>query len=73
MYVYSKAEFCRTTSDGQWQPFMRQFANSIRHIVHDIDKSISIDGDHPIVEDELESLRSKVDELTEEVSSFWGK
>lgn len=55
-------------SDEEWQPFMRQFADSIRHIVHDVDKVISRNGQNTAIEDELESLRSKVDELTEEVN-----
>lgn len=58
-------QLCSVNSDQEWQLFMRQFADSIRHIVHDVDKVISNNGH---IEDELESLRSKVDELTEEVN-----
>lgn len=58
-------QLCSVNSDQEWQLFMRQFADSIRHIVHDVDKVIS---NNRHIENELESLRSKVDELTEEVN-----
>ncbi|KAJ3532310.1 hypothetical protein NM688_g7443 [Phlebia brevispora] len=53
--------------DG-WHPFVKQFTESIQHIVHDADKVIASGGPQSLIEDELDSLRSKIDQLTEERS-----
>lgn len=58
-------------SDDGWQLFIKQFASSVKGITgQELDVKLAIDGadSNAIVEEELEVLRAKVDELSDEVS-----
>ena len=52
---------------------MKRFAASVEHITgQELDvRAASEDGSMTVVEEELESLRAKVDELSDEVSSLY--
>lgn len=55
-------------SDDSWHIFMKRFAASVQHITgQELDVKAVSDSDS-IVELELEALRSKVEELSDEVS-----
>ena len=58
-------------SDDGWQQFIKQFAESIRHITgQNLEATLASEDRESILREELEALRSKVDELSEEVSSL---
>lgn len=55
-------------SDDGWQQFVKQFADSVRHITgQNLEATLASDDRETILREELESLRTKVDELTDEV------
>ena len=58
-------------SDGSWRRFVKQFAESVRHITgQNLEASLASDDHENILREELESLRHKIDELTGEVSTL---
>lgn len=61
-------------SDDSWHIFMKRFATSVQHITgQELEVRAAMDSDSfNIVEQELEELRSKVEELSEEVSTSKG-
>jgi diaphanous 1 len=55
-------------SDDSWHIFMKKFASSVQHITgQELDVKAASDNDTTIVEQELEELRAKVEELSDEV------
>jgi diaphanous 1 len=60
------------TSDDSWHTFMKRFAASVQHITgQELDVKAASDSDSiNVVEEELETLRTKVEELSDEVSSI---
>lgn len=58
-------------SDDSWHVFMKRFAASVVHITgQDLEvKTVSESASSTIVEQELESLRTKYEELSDEVST----
>lgn len=56
-------------SDDNWQSFLKRFATSVQHITgQQLEIKAASDGvAMSIFEEEVESLRTKVDELSEEV------
>ena len=58
-------------SDDSWQLFLKRFSISVRHITgQQLEVKAASDSDAmTIFEEEVESLRRKVDELSEEVRS----
>lgn len=59
----------RYYSDDSWHTFMKRFAGSVQHITgQELEVLTGRDSDSlTIVEEELEDLRAKVDELSDEV------
>jgi hypothetical protein len=58
-------------SDDGWRQFVKQFAESIRHITgQNLEATLGSDDREALLQEELESLRCKVDELSEEVSAL---
>jgi diaphanous 1 len=57
-------------SDNSWHLFMIRFANSVQHITgQELEVRVISDSDQmTVVEQEMEALRTKVDELSDEVS-----
>jgi diaphanous 1 len=57
-------------SDDSWHLFMMRFANSVQHITgQELEvRAVSDSDSMGIVEHEMEALRTKVDELSDEVS-----
>lgn len=56
-------------SDDSWHTFMKRFASSVEHITgQELDVHPASRGDSlVVVEQELEELRAKVEELSDEV------
>lgn len=54
-------------SDEGWQEFMKQFTQSIRDVVRGLDGTPTTGVHDTVIKEELDSLRTKVDDLTEEV------
>ncbi|KAG6910997.1 hypothetical protein DXG01_006051 [Tephrocybe rancida] len=62
----SKSLLTTFSSDDSWQIFMKRFAASVQHITgQELDVKAATDSDS-IVEQELEELRSQVEELSDE-------
>ena len=60
----------RDHSDHNWHLFLKRFATSVQEITGqelEVREAGESDGSREIVEQELEELRSKVEELTDEV------
>ena len=55
------------SSDDSWRLFMKRFGASVEHIVHDPLPALSEHEGGEALQEELESLRTKVQELSEEV------
>lgn len=56
-------------SDDGWRQFIKRFADSVRHITsQNLEASLASEDRESVLREEMETLRSKVDELTEEVS-----
>ncbi len=59
-----------TYSDDSWHIFMKRFVASVSHITgQELEVKAASESDH-IVEEELESLRTKVEELSDEVHTI---
>ena len=60
------------SSDESWRVFLKRFATSVQHITgQEIEvKSPGESDSRDIIEQELEALRLRVDELSDEVHSF---
>ena len=61
-----------TFSDDGWRVFLKRFATSVQHITgQEVEvKALGETSSSDIVEQELESLRLKVEELSDEVNLF---
>lgn len=60
-------------SDDSWRDFLKRFAGSVQHITGQVlDVRPALDGNELQLEDEVERLRAKVDELSEEVTTCCG-
>ena len=59
-------------SDDSWRVFLKRYATSIQHITgQEVEvKALGETSSRDIVEQELESLRLKVEELSDEVNVF---
>lgn len=59
-------------SDDGWRVFLKRFATSVQHITgQEVEvKALGETSSSDIVEQELESLRLKVEELSDEVNVF---
>ena len=55
------------SSDDSWRLFMERFGASVEHIVHDPLPALSEHEGDEALQEELEHLRTKVRELSEEV------
>jgi hypothetical protein len=71
--MFSKAQFsnkCSSLSDDSWHVFLKKFAVSVQHITgQELEvRAASDSNSRDIVEQELEELRIKVEELSDEVS-----
>lgn len=56
-------------NDG-WRAFLLDFSSSVEYMTgQSIELEVSSQDNDAVIEGELESLRSKVDELTDEVGS----
>lgn len=55
------------SSDDSWRLFMKRFGASVEHIVHDPLPALSEHEGDEDLQEELEHLRTKVQELSEEV------
>lgn len=62
-----------SSSDDSWHLFMKRFAKSVQHITgQELDVKAASDGDSAhLVELEIEALRAKVNELSDEVSAMF--
>lgn len=60
----------RSRSDDSWHLFMMRFANSVQHITgQELEVKAASDSDSmTVVEQEMDGLRTKVEELSDEVS-----
>lgn len=55
-------------SDDGWQHFVKQFAESVRHITgQNLQANLGSEDRETILQEELESARTKADKLGEEV------
>lgn len=68
---FSFAKFSKVqSSDNYWQEFIQRYIASIHSIIGHIDLRAGSDtASMEVVEDELEALRSRVEELNDEVYS----
>jgi len=59
-------------SDDSWRVFLKRYATSVRHITgQEVEvKALGETSPSDIIEQELESLRLKVEELSDEVNTF---
>ena len=66
------ANYFFTFSDDGWRVFLKRFATSVQHITgQEVEvKALGETSSSDIVEQELESLRLKVEELSDEVNVF---
>lgn len=59
-----------STSDDSWPQFVKDFGQTIKHLTGlDLEARGSAEGHDAVLEDEIESLRAQVDELSKEVGS----
>lgn len=57
-----------SSSDDNWRVFMKRFASSVQHITgQTVDVVVGGGSPREVVEEELEVLRAKVEELSDEV------
>ena len=72
-YSVGVVDIVQLCSDDNWRVFLKRFASSVQDITgQEID--VKVPGDRnsrQIVEEELEVLRLKVDELSDEVICSW--
>ncbi len=55
-------------SDDGWCAFLKHFADSVQSVTGQIvDVRLASETDHSVLQDEIDNLRAKVDELTTEV------
>ena len=55
-------------SDDGWCAFLKHFADSVQSVSGQIvDVRLASETDHSVLQDEIDDLRAKVDELTTEV------
>jgi hypothetical protein len=61
-----------TFSDDSWRTFLKRYAISVQHITgQEVEvKALGESSSSDIVEQELESLRLKVEELSDEVNMY---